>query len=666
MAGSRRPPSPELTNLDCAFPPFPTTGSKANKSEKTTARSKTIRSRPQSPSSSTSASRAGSIKSTRQRSKSVAGDDRTSRPGTAAGERRPSLSSGNASRKPSADEVPPLPTSLPHAAPPTLERAETTPGFNSDHGPKPGLHRFATADDVTNFPMAPKEGPPRREPSYKSKRPPPIVSDIPVDADGRPSLAKMRSPTAPPPSSGSSLGRSLTKLFGRRRSQSLSAKREIVRTALSDEPDEMPTPPIPLSSYDWPRNGPLTPNPFFLPNSAPITDTTSPRQPPLIVEHRVSSELPQKESASEAREKDRVSEEMVKTESEPSQSDTKHLDPAEALTFNFDWNEPSQQSQVPPTPSSIAQRPTDLHRASIDSASSYGSIDFTEHTASSRSSPPPIDDFHGTSGDSGRISSATSVLAEMPPPLRPRNGTVSLESPTDPLFVDGRLSPIPPADKIKEEAAMPLEAVETEAKTETKSAVVPFAPRKDSLASQGRAVGPHKGICRGCSKPILPQQKSVSSADGRLTGRYHKDCFLCWTCKTPFPTSEIYVHADHPYCAHHYHELSNSLCATCGKGIEGLYMETANVAGRGREKHHPHCLKCATCRIQLNTDYFELSGKVYCERDAFRLASLPRVHNRSPAKPSPLVREYISSGNPELLKGKNFPERRITRLMTTT
>ena len=69
--------------------------------------------------------------------------------------------------------------------------------------------------------------------------------------------------------------------------------------------------------------------------------------------------------------------------------------------------------------------------------------------------------------------------------------------------------------------------------------------------------------------------------------------------------------------------------------------------------------------MQLNNDYFELSGKVYCERDAFRLASMPRVHDRSPARPSPLVREYISSGNPDLLKGKNFPERRVTRLMTT-
>jgi hypothetical protein len=385
-------------------------------------------------------------------------------------------------------------------------------------------------------------------------------------------------------------------------------------------------------------------------------------QPPLIVEHSTPDEDKGRESEHLSTERDPVPDQLTKLDSKTSQPEIKHLEPAEAMTFNFDWNRQNQHSPVPPTPTSIAQRPGDLQRASIDSASSYGSIDFTERTASSRSSPPPTEDFAATSGEKDRASSAASSLAEMPPPLRPRNGSLAVESATDPLFVNRALSPIPPAEEEKEDATTPTQ----DAEMEQKPAVTPFAPRKASLASQGRVVGPHKGICRGCSKPIMPQQKSVSSADGRLTGRYHKECFVCWTCKAPFPTSEIYVHEDHPYCAHHYHELSNSLCATCGKGIEGVYMETANVAGRGREKHHPHCLKCTTCRIQLNNDYFELSGKVYCERDAFRLASLPRVHDRSPAKPSPLVREYISSGNPELLKGKNFPERRITRLMTMT
>src|SRR6201999_3878201 len=88
---------------------------------------------------------------------------------------------------------------------------------------------------------------------------------------------------------------------------------------------------------------------------------------------------------------------------------------------------------------------------------------------------------------------------------------------------------------------------------------------QSSLINIIKPLAPNKGVCRGCSQLILAGQKSVSSADGRLTGRYHKKCFVCQACKTSFPTAEFYVHNDHPYCAHHYHELENSLCATCGK-----------------------------------------------------------------------------------------------------
>ena len=405
----------------------------------------------------------------------------------------------------------------------------------------------------------------------------------------------------------------------------------------------MPTPPLPLSAFESPRQAPLAPELPIAPMSAPAI------QEPFNSDHEGS--LRALEGGSDAK----SPQEQPKVDLEPSK-------PAETLRFDFDWNKSSEISPVSHTGVSIAERPGDMNRASIDSASSYGSTGFDERTASSRSSVPPTDELARKLSEAMRVSVVQPILTEMPAPLRPRNAEISADSPTDPLFVDGRLSPISALDDTPEEEA--YHSIDTE--VQHKHVVLPLASRKDSLAVQARPLGPHKGICRGCSKPILPKQKSVSSADGRLTGRYHKECFVCWTCKAPFQSSEIHVHADHPYCAHHYHEVENSLCATCGKGIEGLYMETANVAGRGREKHHPHCLKCTTCRLQLSTDYFELSGKVYCERDAFRLASLPRVHDRSPARPSPLVREYISSGNPDLLKGKNFPERRITRLMTTT
>lgn len=98
---------------------------------------------------------------------------------------------------------------------------------------------------------------------------------------------------------------------------------------------------------------------------------------------------------------------------------------------------------------------------------------------------------------------------------------------------------------------------------------------------------PSKGNCRGCGELI--HGKSVSSADGRLTGRYHKQCFVCSTCKDPFQTADFYILEDQPYCARHYHLLNNSICTGCDVGIEGQYLETEL-----KQKFHP---KCFTCQV---------------------------------------------------------------------
>lgn len=121
-----------------------------------------------------------------------------------------------------------------------------------------------------------------------------------------------------------------------------------------------------------------------------------------------------------------------------------------------------------------------------------------------------------------------------------------------------------------------------------------------------------KGNCKACTLPI--KGKSVSSADGRLTGRYHKPCFVCTTCRSPFLTAEFYVLNDAPYCEQHYHQLNNSMCNGCDKGIEGQYLESE------KEKFHPGCLKCADCERRLKNDYFGMDGRIFCERDAFRRA----------------------------------------------
>jgi hypothetical protein len=187
------------------------------------------------------------------------------------------------------------------------------------------------------------------------------------------------------------------------------------------------------------------------------------------------------------------------------------------------------------------------------------------------------------------------------------------ESPMDPAIQAGRLSPSP-----SRSAERPRTAPENK------------PVRRPTTA---------KGNCKGCGEPI--KGPSVKSADGRLTGRYHKQCFRCKTCSEPFQTSTFYVINDAPYCEHHYHKLNGSICSSCDRGIEGQCLETV-----GAKKYHPQCLTCGDCKRSLRGDYFEMNGRVYCERDAFRRAQQGR---------------FLGPGSAG--GGTNRMERRTTRLM---
>ena len=165
---------------------------------------------------------------------------------------------------------------------------------------------------------------------------------------------------------------------------------------------------------------------------------------------------------------------------------------------------------------------------------------------------------------------------------------------------------------------------------------VPPANPKYPESTARRLPPVNKGNCRGCGDLI--RGKSVSSADGRLTGRYHKQCFVCQTCQRPFQTADFYVMKNQPYCGRHYHELNDSLCTSCDRGIEGQYLETES-----RQKFHPYCFSCQECHIILRDDYYEFNGKTLCEQHAFGAARTSTPSSLGP--------------------GRRFPERRTTRLM---
>ena len=151
----------------------------------------------------------------------------------------------------------------------------------------------------------------------------------------------------------------------------------------------------------------------------------------------------------------------------------------------------------------------------------------------------------------------------------------------------------------------------------------PYGPPQMQLSRRPTIGG--KSTCRGCG--LLIEGKSIKAADGGLTGRWHKQCFVCKTCEQPFPNADFYVLNNQPYCEQHYHEKNRSLCFGCRKGIEGQYLETKTQDQRGlvMRKYHPKCFTCLTCRKTLTDDYFDFKGGVYCEAHAMAsMRAIPR------------------------------------------
>lgn len=58
--------------------------------------------------------------------------------------------------------------------------------------------------------------------------------------------------------------------------------------------------------------------------------------------------------------------------------------------------------------------------------------------------------------------------------------------------------------------------------------------------------------CRRCQLPI--EKSAVSSSDGQLKGKWHRECFTCTKCDRPFEGDSFYVLGGKPWCQYHYHE----------------------------------------------------------------------------------------------------------------
>ncbi len=241
-----------------------------------------------------------------------------------------------------------------------------------------------------------------------------------------------------------------------------------------------------------------------------------------------------------------------------------------------------------------------------------------------------------------------------PPPPPSTDKPMSLRNRRQPPSSDDRYDPIaqeqerqsrsrsrsrPPLRSPSWDAARrgepPMPGSQRDYSPKTSAAAVPggsdVSERRTRSRSRGRDPNgvPSRGICKACGDPI--SGKSISSADGQLTGRYHKACFVCTTCTAPFSTSTFYVFDDKPYCERHYHEANGSVCSSCGDGIEGQYL-----ADQGDKKFHPECFICSDCGDVLRDGYFEVNGKPYCEKDAWKRVQMAgRPGSRNGGGPGP-------------------------------
>jgi len=110
--------------------------------------------------------------------------------------------------------------------------------------------------------------------------------------------------------------------------------------------------------------------------------------------------------------------------------------------------------------------------------------------------------------------------------------------------------------------------------------------------------------CVACEKSIFGEYKLA------LGRNWHKECFICDTCRVPldaifYPSDDGQI-----YCHEHIWTAIRMICAKCEKPII-----TGNVIEMGELKFHVDHFCCAFCQKKLaNAEYYEREGKPYCKQ----------------------------------------------------
>ncbi len=518
------PPSPELTNLDCAFPPFPTTRarsttpteSKRGRSSRPELPAITER-RPPNPVPGPLPPRSPGGDSVLQRMNSIV-------PGPfGVGELKVSLPSStqDGTLKPVLKGVPNRESGL-HAVDSHKDVSNQIPNQLLPLGP-PVPHQTSSDEPLDLSLQAGLQKVPSPPESGRSQPPAHIEPPKPeVPALDRGSLAAVPSGVAPvrPPRPDDLFD------FGAQVAISLDpAIQEPVRIEnrsqtfpLTDESRWMGKGP----SGPLPRR-PSEPNP--VPRARRPTVITALRPPlnPALSESQIiaRTQSPMETGPLPQTNQERTSGQLpANAHRRPKSKDAKIEEPSPAPIFSSPDKHIGNQYHTP-------------RESSSSSGSGYRS---DGRSGSSRSSPPTSEISVGNDRKLSNAKDIDNLMDDIetsiqrmspkkaaPSPTQPRSKTPSFSRPlfTKPL-APPRLDPALESPESPMDPAIQDGLIVTRASL-TRVPPPPPPPAEPSVQPpKRRPTTSRKGNCRGCGEVIVG--KSVSSADGRLTGRYHKPC----------------------------------------------------------------------------------------------------------------------------------------------
>ncbi|KAF6017650.1 hypothetical protein EB796_024047 [Bugula neritina] len=135
-----------------------------------------------------------------------------------------------------------------------------------------------------------------------------------------------------------------------------------------------------------------------------------------------------------------------------------------------------------------------------------------------------------------------------------------------------------------------------------------FMPMGDKFMCTNCYNDSHASKCGGCGKII---SKSGIRFEGLL---FHKECFVCRSCRTCLAGVKFAVRDAHPFCTECFAKKFCKKCELCLKPIAGLGSSTKFVTFEGKQ-WHSQCFRCFQCTKNISGEGFSIkNSKIVCAR----------------------------------------------------